>query len=148
MGSPGHHVAGGQVGRWAVLAEPGHSGTGGEGRVISSCRLACLAVKKDTSASVNSRTPARRLLVAHASLDPHPPPLFLADTSAASSMRHGGGGGCPNLSPNGLRLMHSRMDLWFEDETAAAHACKIISTKIAKARTRRGARIRTALLAK
>jgi hypothetical protein len=136
------------VGRWAVLAEPGHSGTGGEGRVISSCRLACLAVKKDTSASVNSRTPARRLLVAHASLDPHPPPLFLADTSAASSMRHGGGGGCPNLSPNGLRLMHSRMDLWFEDETAAAHACKIISTKIAKARTRRGARIRTALLAK
>jgi hypothetical protein len=40
------------------------------------------------------------------------------------------------------------MDLWFEDETAAAHACKIISTKIAKARTRRGARIRTALLAK
>ena len=134
------------VGRWVVLAEPGHSGTGGEGRVISSCRLACLAVKKDTSASVNSRTPARRLLVAHASLDPRPPPLFLADSSAASSMRYGGGGGGPNLSPNGLRLMRSRMDLWFEDETSAAHACKIISTKIAKARTRRGARIRTALL--
>lgn len=134
------------IGRWAVLAEPGHSGTGGEGRVITSCRLACLAVKKDISASVNSRTPARRLLVGHASLDPRPPSLFLADSSAASSMQHGGGGGGPNLGPNGLRLMRSRMDLWFEDEPSASHACKIISTKIAKARTRRGARIRTALL--
>ncbi|KAL3816871.1 hypothetical protein ACHAXA_005243 [Cyclostephanos tholiformis] len=132
------------VGRWAVLAEPGHSGTGVEGRVITSCRLACLAVKKDLAVSVNSRTPARRLLVAHASLDPHPPSLFLADSSPSSTMQHDRGG--PNLGQNRLRIMRSRMDLWFEDETSASHACKIISNKIAKARTRRGARIKTALL--
>lgn len=51
-----------------------------------------------------------------------------------------------HLGPNGLRLTRSRMDLWFEDETSAAHACKIISTKIVKARSRRGGRIQAALL--
>ena len=126
------------VGKWAVLAEPGHGGTGGEGRVITACRLACLAVKKDTSALANNKTPARRLLLAHASLDPRPPSLFLVD----SSSRRGG----LNLGPNGLRLTRSRMDLWFEDANAAGHACKILSAKIAKARAKRGSRIGTSLL--
>ena len=122
------------VGKWAVLAEPGHGGTGGEGRVITACRLACLAVKKDTSALANNKTPARRLLVAHASLDPRPPSLFVVDS------RRG-----PNLGSNGLRLTRSRMDLWFEDANAAGHACKVLSAKIAKARARRGGRIGSAL---
>jgi len=129
------------VGKWAVLAEPGHGGTGGEGRVITACRLACLAVKKDSSSLANNKTPARRLLLAHASLDPRPPSLFLVDSA---SSRRGG----PNLGPNGLRLTRSRMDLWFEDANASGHACRVLSAKIAKARARRGGRIRAALLAK
>ena len=129
------------VGKWAVLAEPGHGGTGGEGRVITACRLACLAVKKDTSALANNKTPARRLLVAHASLDPRPPSLFLVDSSTS---RRGG----PSLGANGLRLTRSRMDLWFEDANAANHACKVLSAKIAKARAKRGSRIGSALLTK
>lgn len=40
------------------------------------------------------------------------------------------------------------MDLWFEDANAAGHACKVLSAKIAKARARRGGRIRSALLAR
>mmetsp|Transcript_32515 Transcript_32515/g.60100 ORF Transcript_32515/g.60100 Transcript_32515/m.60100 type:complete len:810 (-) Transcript_32515:93-2522(-) len=138
------------VGKWAVLAEPGHGGSGGEGRVITACRLSCLAVKKDSSSLVNNKTPARRLLVAHASLDPRPPSLFLVDNShsAASSSRGNNGNGGPNLGPNGLRLTRSRMDLWFEDANAAGHACRVLSGKITKARARRGGRIRSALLAK
>ncbi|KAL9179663.1 hypothetical protein ACHAXT_008953 [Thalassiosira profunda] len=131
------------VGKWAVLAEPGHGGTGGEGRVITACRLACLAVKKDASSAVNNKTPARRLLFAHASLDPRPPSLFMVDRTASSRGRGG-----PNLGPNGLRLTRSRMDLWFEDANAAGHACKVLSAKIAKARAKRGSRIKAALLAK
>jgi hypothetical protein len=67
------------VGRWALLAEPGHSSTGGEGRVITSCRLACLAIKKDT-ASVNGRTPARRLLMSQAKVLPRPPSHYEVDS--------------------------------------------------------------------
>jgi len=129
------------VGKWAVLAEPGHGGTGGEGRVITACRLACLAVKKDSSPLANNKTPARRLLVAHASLDPRPPSLFLVDSTTS---RRGG----PSLGSNGLRLTRSRMDLWFEDANAANHACKVLSAKIAKARAKRGSRIGSALLTK
>jgi len=138
------------IGKWAVLAEPGHGGSGGEGRVITACRLACLAVKKDSSSLVNNKTPARRLLVAHASLDPRPPSLFTVDNSNSSSSRgrNVGGVGGPNLGPDGLRLTRSRMDLWFEDSNAAGHACRVLSGKIAKARARRGGRIRAALLAR
>lgn len=90
--------------------------------------------------------------MAHASLDPRPPSLFLVDKTTAS--KRGGGGGSaggssgPNLGRNGLRLTRSRMDLWFEDANAAGHACKVLSAKIAKARARRGGRIRSALLAR
>jgi len=140
-------------GRWAVLAEPGHGGTGGEGRVVTACRLACLAVKKDGNLA-NNRTPARRLLLVHASLDPRPPSLFVADGGSSSAStrancRAGGGGdsGGPNLGRDGLRLTRSRLDLWFEDANAAGHACRVLSAKIAKARARRGVRIRAALLA-
>jgi hypothetical protein len=130
------------VGRWVVLAEPGHSSTGGEGRVITSCRLACLAIKKDTS-SVNGRTPARRLLMSHASLDPRPPSLFVVDLSLSTSATAASESTRPR---NELRLTRSRMDLWFEDETSAAHAYKVISSKIARARGKRGSKIKAALL--
>ena len=135
------------VGKWCVLAEPGHGGTGGEGRVITACRLACLAIKKDSSSLVNNKTPARRLLVAHASLDPRPPALFVVDSSSSRN-RGGQSGSGPSLGADGLRLTRSRMDLWFEDANAASHACRVLQAKIAKARARRGARIQTALLAR
>ncbi|KAL7463768.1 hypothetical protein ACHAXS_004125, partial [Conticribra weissflogii] len=126
------------VGRWIVLAEPDRESSGGEGRVITSCRLACLAIKKDTTL-INNSTPARRLLVAHSSLDPRPPALFVHDSGSNRRL--------PNLGSSGLRLTRSRMDLWFEDSNAAGRAWKVLAGKIAKARARRGARLRAALLA-
>ena len=131
------------VGKWAVLAEPERGGTGGEGRVITSCRLSCLTVRKDSTSLANNNTPARRLLIAHSSLDPRLPALFLQDSS--SSRRSSSGRG-PSLGPDGLRLTRSRMDLWFEDSNAAGHAYKVLSSKIAKARARRGGNIKAALL--
>jgi hypothetical protein len=132
------------VGKWAVLAEPERGGSGGEGRVITSCRLSCLTLRKDTTALTNSSSPARRLLVAHSSLDPRLPSLFLLDSSNRRSNSARG----PSLGPDGLRLTRSRMDLWFEDSNAAGHAYKVLSSKIAKARARRGGNIKAALLAK
>lgn len=138
-------------GKWAIFAEPGSDGTsaaGGEGRVVASCKLACLSFRRDASSAANDKTnSARRLLVSHTSLDPRPPPLFVVDSSAASatSRRGGRGGGGSNLGPNGLRLTRSRMDLWFEDYHAGERARKVLSAKIAKARARRGERLSTAL---
>ena len=131
-----------------MLAEPGHGGSGGEGRAITACRLACLAVKKDLSAeAAKNKTPARRLMVAHASLDPRPPALFSVEKSPSSSPSSGKeGGGRPSLAPRGVRLTRSRMDLWFEDANAAGHAFRVLSGKVVKARSKRGGRIRAALL--
>lgn len=132
------------VGKWAVLAEPERGGTGGEGRVITSCRLSCLALRRDTSSQGNNNSPARRILVAHASLDPRVPALFNLDTSNSRRINSRRG---PNLGPDGLQLTRSRMDLWFEDSNAAGHAYKVLSNKIAKARAKRGGNIKAALLA-
>jgi hypothetical protein len=147
------------MGKWAVFAEPGRDGTsaaGGEGRVVASCKLACLSLRRDASlAASDVANAARRILVSHTSLDPRPPPLFVVDTSATSSLSRRGGSGNgggerwnsgPNLGPNGLRLTRSRMDLWFEDYNAGERARKVISAKIAKARAKRGARLSAALL--
>ena len=133
------------VGKWAVLAEPERGGTGGEGRVITSCRLSCLALRRDTSSQANNNSPARRLLVAHASLDPRLPALFNLDSSSSRRINSRRG---PNLGPDGLQLTRSRMDLWFEDSNAAGHAYKVLSSKIAKARAKRGGNIKAALLAR
>lgn len=139
------------LGKWAVFAEPGSDGTSaavGEGRVVASCKLACLSFRRDGSSAANDKTnSARRLLVSHTSLDPRPPPLFVVDSSAASAIPRGGGrgGGGSILVPNGLRLTRSRMDLWFEDYHAGERARKVLSAKIAKARARRGERLSAAL---
>ena len=133
------------VGKWAVLAEPERGGTGGDGRVITSCRLSCLALRKDTSSQASNNSPARRLLVAHSSLEPRLPALFNFDPS---SKRRNSSGRSPSLGPDGLRLTRSRMDLWFEDSNAAGHAYKVLSSKIAKARAKRGGNIKAALLAR
>ena len=148
-------------GKWAIFAEPGRDGTaaaGGEGRVVASCKLACLSLRRDASlAASDEANAARRILVSQTWLDPRPPPppLFVVDSSATSSLwlRGGSGngeggrrGGDPNLGPNGLRLTRSRMDLWFEDYNAGERARKVISAKIAKARAKRGAKLSAALL--
>ena len=123
------------VGKYGIFAEPNSSGAGGKGRVVTAFRLACLAVKKDTTSLANNKTPARRLLLAHASLDPKPPALFVAETRSKDARNR-----------DGLRFTRSRMDLWFEDANAANHACKILSGKVIKARAKRGGKIKAALL--
>ena len=147
------------MGKWAVFAEPGRDGTsaaGGEVRVVASCKLACLSLRRDASlAASNEASVARRVLVSHTSLDTRPPPLFVVDSSATSSLSrregsgNGGGGGRrgggPNLGPNGLLLTRNRM-VWFEDYNAGERARKVISAKIAKERAKRGARLSAALL--
>ena len=125
------------IGKFAVLAEPERGGVGGEGRVITSCKLSCLAVKKDTTVMANNNTPARRLLLQHSSLDQDPPPLFVLDSSSDKK---------PSYGPDRLSLARSRVDLWFEDSNACSVAWKALAGKIAKARAKRGARIRSALL--
>ncbi len=139
------------VGKWAVFAEPGRGGTsaaGGEGRVVASCKLACLSLRWDSSsAAYDTTNAARRLLVLHTSLDPRPPPLFVVDSPASSVLpRRGKGCDGSNLGLYGLRLTRSRMNLWFEDYKTGERARKVLSAKIAKARARRGERLSAALL--
>eukprot|EP00956_Cyclotella_meneghiniana_P013042 scaffold18638_cov35-Cyclotella_meneghiniana.AAC.2 len=128
------------IGKFAVLAEPERSGSGGEGRVIMACKLACLAVKKDTSVLANNNTPARRLLMQHCALDQELPPLFVVESSS-SDKRH-------TFGQDRLHLTRSRVDLWFEDSNACSVAWKALAGKIAKARAKRGSRIMSALLEK
>lgn len=125
------------IGKFAVLAEPERAGSGGEGRVIAACKLSCLAVKKDTTVLANNNTPARRLLLQCSSFDQDPPPLFVLDSSSYKK---------PSYGPDRLSLTRSRADLWFEDSNACSVAWKALAGKIAKARAKRGARIRSALL--
>lgn len=125
------------IGKFAVLAEPERGGSGGEGRVITACKLSCLAIKKDTTMLANNSTPARRLLLQHSSLDQHLPPLFVLESSSEKM---------PAYGPDRLNLARSRVDLWFEDANACAVAWKALAGKIAKARAKRGSRIRSALL--
>jgi hypothetical protein len=126
------------IGKFAVLAEPERGGSGGEGRVITACKLSCLAVKKDTTIMANNSTPARRLLLQHSSLDQHLPPLFVLEPSSSEKK--------PAYGPDRFNLSRSRVDLWFEDANACAVAWKALAGKIAKARAKRGSRIRSALL--
>ena len=123
------------VGKYGILAEPNSSGSGGKGRIITAFRLACLAVKKDTTSLANNKTPARRLLLVYASLDPRPPALFVVEKR-----------GKEVCNRDGLRFTRSRMDLWFEDANAANHACKILSGKVIRARAKRGGKIKAALV--
>ena len=67
--------------------------------------MACFAVKKELSSLVNNKTPTRRLLVAHASLDINTmlPLLYLVEKphSMVSSSCSGGGGRCGNGNNSG-----------------------------------------------
>ncbi len=121
------------LGKYMILAEPEKGGSGGNGRVVSSCRLACLRAEKDDPPAEESASPARRLLLLFASSSPTVPGVFIPEDVPLGATR------------NTMRLTRSRMDLWFEDETAAGHAFKVLSTKIMKARSRRGHKIANTL---
>ena len=114
------------LGKYMMLAEPERGGSGGNGRVVSSCRLTCLQAEKDDPPTEESQAPARRILLSYASSDPNHPVLFTPEDVPFGATR------------NTVRLTRSRMDLWFEDEKAAGHAFKVLSARITKARSRRG----------
>ena len=121
------------LGKYMILAEPEKGGSGGNGRVVSSCRLSCLRAEKDDPPAEESASPARRLLLSFASSSPTYPGVFIPEDISFGVPR------------NSVRLTRSRMDLWFEDETAAGHAFKVLSAKITKARARRGHKIANVL---
>jgi len=121
------------LGKYMILAEPEKGGSGGKGRVVSSCQLSCVRAEKDDPPAEKSQSPARRLLLSFASPSPAAPGAFIPEDIPFGVTR------------NTVRLTRSRMDLWFEDETAAGHAFKVLSAKIMKARSRRGHKIANVL---
>lgn len=124
------------MGKYMILAEPVKKDSGGNGRVIKSYPLCCLTVEKDESADIlQSESPARRLLLTHFSPDSKPPGLFVIDVSDRDEL----------VNSNEVQITRSVMDLWFEDANAAGKALKALNSKIVKARSRRGNKIREAL---
>jgi len=120
------------LGRYMVLAEPEKGGSGGNGRIITACSLSKLNVENDVQ-NESSDSPARRLLLSHEWFEKMPPSLFLLEEKPCDKL----------LGPFArVQSYRSCMDLWFEDENAADRAYKIIDTKLKKAKSRRGNRIR------
>jgi len=124
------------LGKYLILAEPEKGGSGGNGRVVTACRLSCLHVEKDNPPSVESASPARRLLLTHSSPNLKPPSVFIQEPSENKQQK---------TKHNSLNMNGSRMDLWFEDSLTAGHAYKVLSTKIIRSRARRGNKIREIL---
>lgn len=46
---------------------------------------------------------------------------------------------------NRFKLLRSGLDVWFEDQNASDHAYEVIQAKIAKAKAKRGNRLREIL---
>ena len=110
--------------------------SGGDGRVVTSCKLAQVHVEKDTTPSAATGSSARRLLISHDSFDKKPPGLFLFDESPLES----------NVGPfKQLRKTRSSLDVWFEDDNASEQAFSVLEAKIAKAKAKRGNRLRDKL---
>jgi len=124
------------LGKYMILAEPEKGGSGGNGRVVTACRLSCLHVEKDNPPTVESASPARRLLLTYSSPNLNPPGVFIREprNNDQKIPQH-----------NRVIMNRSRMDLWFEDSVTAGHAFKVLSTKILRARARRGHKIREIL---
>lgn len=116
------------MGRYMILAEPEKGGSGGNGRIVTACHLSHLLAEKDNPPSTENASPARRLLLTHASLETDPPGVFIMDSA-------------PDGRDSSIMLTRSRMDLWFEDATAVGHAYRVLSSKVNKARSRRGHKI-------
>lgn len=118
-------------GSFLVLAEPA-SGSAGSGRVVASCLLSRLSVARDPNPPADVNSPARRILMAYKWFDASAPGLFVFDEAPKEE----------GYGPfNKTRLWRSKLDIWFEDEGAAAHAYHSIHFQIDKAKTMRGDRI-------
>jgi len=138
-----HH--GTDEGGYLVLAEPDTGSSGGNGRIVTSCRLSCINVDRDEQNS-NGETKAdsggssaRRLLLTLFSPVPTPPGIFVADPqekNTASNAR------CASGGRDNVRITRSSKDIWFEDSNSAEQAFKALCSKIAKARSKRGHNIR------
>ena len=124
------------LGKYMILAEPEKGGSGGNGRVVTACRLSCLDVEKDNPPVIESASPARRLLLTHTSPNGIAPGVFNPQSSTNEKIK---------LHPSRVSLHRSRMDLWFEDSVAAVHAYRVLSTKVGRAKARRGHKIREIL---
>jgi len=139
-----HH--GSDEGGYLVLAEPDTGSSGGNGRIVTSCRLSCINVDRDeqnsngeTKASDSGGSSARRLLLTLFSPVPTPPGIFVADPqekNTASNTSSASGG------RDNVRITRSSKDIWFEDSNSAEQAFKALCSKIAKARSKRGHNIR------
>lgn len=115
-------------GTYLVLAEPA-VGSPGNGRVVTSCVLSRITVARDPNPPADPSSPARRLLMAYKWFDTEAPGLFVYDEEPKVE----------EVGPfNRVRLWRSKLDVWFEDEGAAAHAYHSIHFQIDKAKTLRG----------
>lgn len=100
--------------------------------MVSSCLLSRLSVARDPNPPADLASPARRILVAYKWFDVDPPSLFVYENPPKQD-----GYGPFNKS----KLWRSKLDVWFEDEGAAAHAYHSIHFQVDKGKTARGDRI-------
>jgi len=124
-----------------VLAEPATGDSGGNGRIVTLCQLSNLIVDKDSPGDVENTTPARRLLLTHFSPTIKPPGVFIIDQKEVNDRRE-----AINPVRDEVSITRCSMDIWFEDFASAEQALKALSHKIAKARSKRGHKIREYLI--
>jgi hypothetical protein len=124
---------------YLVFAQPVEGRAGGDGRVIAVSSLERLDVEQDSNSPTNNGSPARRLLLSHKDFNQTPPPLFLFDE-------------LPNQNEYGPffrnQTFTSGVDVWFEHQTAATHAYKVLATEMFKAKSERGRRMQEYLAPK
>ena len=120
-------------GKYMILAEPVKGGSSGNGRVVTSCKISCLLAEKDESPEVESASPARRLFLTQFSLESKVSGLFRVDKTDLEQR---------DTSRDEVRVRRTCVDLWFEDAHAAGKAYKTLCSKILKARSRRGKKIK------
>jgi hypothetical protein len=108
-----------------VLAQPLPDG---DGRVVTCCYLERLTVQLD-SLVPDEGPPARRLILSHESYKHVPPTLFLFNELPKDE----------KLGPlTRVRSFTSTLDVWFEDQSAADHAYRVISSHVLACKSKRG----------
>jgi hypothetical protein len=119
------------LGRNFVLAEPERRSSG-DGRVVTCCKLERVSIEVD-SMHVSNDTSARRLIVSHDGPDLDPPGLFLFEEAPVPRKDEG--------PFNRMKLLRSRLDVWFEDSQAVELAQVKANGKIEDAKVYRGKRL-------
>ncbi len=129
------------LGKHMILTETVKGDSGSNGRVITSCPLSCLDVQNDKPIDDQNAPPARRLFIVNFSPELNPPRLFDVDHSDTEHSYPSPG----SSGSDEVRITRSELGLWFEDENASAKAYKALWTRINKARSKRGQKIREVL---